>query len=94
VLRSGAGSIRKGLGFSLCAAPSWMAVLIFQSWAKLSRDGVRAELRTGIKGSRIRGEGNLESESLRRCQNFAKSVQDQIRLLDSIFELKIIHARK
>jgi hypothetical protein len=89
-----------------------MAVLIFQSWAELSRDGVWAELRTGIKGSRIRGGGNLESESqsqlesesqsqlesesesLRRCQNFAKSVEDRIRLLDSIFKLKIIHARK
>jgi hypothetical protein len=39
-----------------------MAVLVFQSWAELSRDGVRAELRTEIKGSRIRGGGKLESE--------------------------------
>jgi hypothetical protein len=67
-----------------------MAVLVFQSWAELCRDGVRAELRTGIKGSRIRGggkselelelelelESELESEELRRCQNFAKSVED------------------
>jgi hypothetical protein len=79
-LWSGVGSRRKGLGFSLCAAPSPMAVLVFQSWAELSRDGVRAELRTGIKGSRIRGRGKLESESeledLRRCQNFTKSVED------------------
>jgi hypothetical protein len=67
VLQSGAGSRRKGLGFSLCAVPSQMAVLVFQSWAELSRDGVRAELRTEIKGSRIRGRGKseleLESES-------------------------------
>jgi len=77
-----------------------MAVLVFQSWAELSRDGVRAELRTEIEGLRIRGggksgsESESESESLRRCQNFVKSVEDRIRLLDSIFELKIIHARK
>jgi len=57
-----------------------------------------AELITGIKGSRIRGGGKseLESESeselLQKCQNSVKSVEDQIRLLDSIFELKIIHA--
>jgi hypothetical protein len=59
-----------------------MAVLVFQSWAELSRDGVRAELRTGIKGSRIRDggkselESELESEELRRYQDFAKSVED------------------
>jgi hypothetical protein len=106
------GSRRKGLGFSLCAVPSRMAVLVFQSWAELSQDGVRAESRTRIEGSRIRGGGKSEleseseseseleleleseSEGLRRCQNFAKSVEDRIRLLDSIFELKIIHARK
>jgi hypothetical protein len=74
-----------------------MAVLVFQSWAELSRDGVQAELRTGIKGSRIRDGGKSESESeleeLRRCQkNFAKSVESRIRLLDSVFELKVIHA--
>jgi hypothetical protein len=80
--RSGAGSGRKGFGFSLCAAPSQVAVLVFQSWVELSRDGVRAELRTGIKGLRIRGGGKSESESeleeLRRCQNFSKSVEDRI----------------
>jgi hypothetical protein len=37
-------------------------------------------------------ESGSESEELRRCQNFAKSVESRIRLLDSIFELKIIHA--
>jgi hypothetical protein len=100
VLRSGAGSRRKGLGFSLCAVPSRMAVLVFQSWAELSRYGVQVELTTEIKGSRIRGGGKSESESeseseeSRRCQNFTKSVEDRIRLLDLIFELKIIHARK
>jgi hypothetical protein len=29
-----------------------------------------------------------------KMSKFAKSVEDQIRLLDSIFELKIIHAGK
>jgi hypothetical protein len=77
-----------------------MAVLVFQSWAELSQDRVRAEVRTKINDSRIRGRGESESEaeseseSLRRCQNFAKSVESRIRLLDSIFELKIIHARE
>jgi hypothetical protein len=65
---------------------------------ELSRDRVWAELRTEIKDSRIRDGGKSESESeleeLRRCQNFAKSVESRIRLLDSIFELKIIHARE
>jgi len=71
-----------------------MAVLVFQSWAELSRDRVRAGLRTGIKGSRIRdgGKSESESESLQRCQNFAKSIESRIRLLDSIFELKVIYA--
>jgi hypothetical protein len=77
-----------------------MAVLVFRGWAELSQDGVREELRTGIKGSRIKDGGKSESESeseseeLRRYQNLAKSVEDRIRLLDSIFELRIIHARK
>jgi hypothetical protein len=48
-LWSRAGSRQKGLGFSLCAAPSRMAVLVFQSWAELSRDGVRAELGAGSR---------------------------------------------
>jgi hypothetical protein len=87
VLWSGAGSRWKGLGFSLCAAPSQRAVLVFQSWVELSRDGVRAEVRTEIKDSRIRDGGELESElkseseELQRCQNFAKSVESRIRLL-------------
>jgi hypothetical protein len=61
-LRSGARSRRKGLGFSLCAAPSRMAVLVFQSWAELSRYGVQSEVRIDIKNSRIRGRSELESE--------------------------------
>jgi hypothetical protein len=40
-----------------------MAVLVFQSWVELSQDRVRAELRSRIKGSRIRVGGGLESES-------------------------------
>jgi hypothetical protein len=82
-LQSGAGSRQKGLGFSLCAAPSRMAVLIFWGGAELSRDEVWTEVRTQIKGSRIKSGGGSESESekLQRRQGFAKSVESWIRLL-------------
>jgi hypothetical protein len=39
-----------------------MAVLVFQSWAELSRYGVQSEVRIDIKNSRIRGRSELESE--------------------------------
>jgi hypothetical protein len=39
-----------------------MAVLVFQSLAELSRDGVWAELRTRIEGLRIRDRGKSELE--------------------------------
>jgi hypothetical protein len=87
VLRSRAGSRRKGLGFSLCAAPSRMAVLVFRGGAELSRDGFQTEVRTQVKGSRFKSGGESESESesesekLRRLQGFAKSIESRIRLL-------------
>jgi hypothetical protein len=58
-----------------------MAVLVFRGGAELSRHGVRTEVRTEIKGLRFqsRGESELESEKLRRLQDFAKSVESWIR---------------
>jgi len=66
-------------------------------WIKGSRirGGGGLELESESESeSELELESESESEELRRCQNFAKSVEDQIRLLDSIFELKIIHAGK
>jgi hypothetical protein len=60
-----------------------MAVLVFRGGVELSRDGVRMEVRTQIKGSRFRSGGESESESesekLQRLQGFAKNVESRIR---------------
>jgi hypothetical protein len=97
-LRSGAGSRRKGLGFSLCAAPSRKAVLVFQSWAELSRDGVQAELRTKVKGfedQRRRWVGvRVGVGEVAKMSKLCKECRELDQVIDSIFELKIIHARE
>jgi hypothetical protein len=102
VLRGGVGSRRKGLGFSLCAAPSRLAGPCISELGRVESRRSPGEV-YNVVGIKIRGlrsemeaevEAELELEELRRCQNFAKRSRELDQVVDSIFELKIIHARE
>jgi hypothetical protein len=100
-LWDGAGSRQKGLGFSLCAVPSQLAGPHISGLGgvglRRSPGGVddivkdqdqRFEVRGGDGGGGGVGVGVISQ----RYQNFAKRSRESDQVVDSIFELKSIHA--
>jgi hypothetical protein len=94
VLQSRVGSRRKGLGFSLCAVPSRMAVLVLLGGAELSRDGGKnSGQRFEDQERRWVGVGVRVGE-VAKMSKLCEERRESDQVVDSIFELKIIHARE